>query len=84
MAGGGQKEPVAPLRSIDKIKDDLKFLQERRERSRKRVRDDEQKMTPQEFNAVTDQIRKDSDTIEQLLGELFDAVCWQNPERLSK
>lgn len=69
-------------REKDKILADLELTSKRRTKDRERIRKDPGNMAPGVFNEITGRIAKDSQTIESLLGELFEVMCWENPELL--
>lgn len=87
MASGSPNllQPVetAP-RAKDKIVADLELVSKRRNESRAKIKNDDGKMSPQAFNEVSKKIAEDSDKINNFLGELFDLMCWEEPERLKK
>lgn len=73
--------PTPAMRPKTNILDDLKLAQARRAHDRAELKA-RPYIDPAQFNKITDQISKDSKTIDELLIELFNVLAWEDPELL--
>jgi hypothetical protein len=70
-------------RDVDKIKADIELVKGRLVANRRKIKDDEGRMSPDSFNYVTNEIAKDTAAMDEFLAELFDAMAWDNPHLLA-
>jgi hypothetical protein len=89
MAGGGGIEralaPYSPQigpRAHTKIVADLELVSKRLKDNRAKIRNSTGALPAKTFNDLTNKISADVKQQDELLGELFEEMCWHNPELL--
>jgi hypothetical protein len=82
--GGGNQVPSVVIRPHDKIRADLELVTRRLKDHRDKLKADIGKMTPAEFNALSNKISRYAQEQQKLLDELFEEMCWHNPQLLGQ
>lgn len=73
-----------PVRERDKILADCERVARRLKRARTRLQERLTEMSSEEFDRLVDQIPADVAELDGLLNELFNEMCWHNPELLAR